>query len=206
MFRLPKKLKTKEDKVRLLQRNLYRKAKQEKKFRFYSLYDKVYSEAVLREAWGRVKANGGSSGIDGEEIEEIVRKEKVDNMIHDLQQILQRRTYQPTVVRRVEIPKPQGGIRPLGIATVRDRVVQTAMKIVLEPIFEANLHDCSYGYRPKRDAKMASDRIWADLYNKAWGVLEIDFKAYFDSISHEKLMKLLEKRITDGHMLELVSK
>jgi len=167
------------DKVRSLQRNLYRKAKQEKEYRFYSLYDKVSREDVLREAWGQVRSNQGTSGVDEEEIEEIVAEGKVESMIQELQQILKSRTYQPSAVRRVDIPKPQGGTRPLGIATVRDRVVQTAMKIVMEPIFEADFHDCSYGYRPKRDAKMASNRIREDLYNRSWGVVEIDFKSYF---------------------------
>lgn len=194
------------DKVRSLQRNLYRKAKQEKEFRFYSLYDKVYREDVLNRAWEQVKSNDGTSGIDREEIEGIVAEGKVESMLKEMQQALKERTYQPMAVRRVEIPKPQGGTRPLGIATVRDRVVQTAMKIVLEPIFEANFHACSYGYRPKRDAKMASIRVRSDLYNRSWGVLEIDFKSYFDSIVHEKLMKLMARRIADGKMLELVSR
>ena len=104
----------------------------------------------------------------------------------------------------VEIPKPKGGTRPLGIATVEDRVVQTAMKLVLEPIFEADFHDCSYGYRPKRDAKQASEAIRADLYNRAWGVVEIDFQAYFTSIPHRKLMTLITRRIADGSLLKLI--
>ena len=194
------------NKVRSLQRNLYRKAKQEKKYRFYSLYDKVYREDVLREAWAQVKANKGAGGIDEEEIDEIVAEGKEDTMILELQQQLINRSYRPNTVRRVEIPKPRGGTRPLGIATVRDRVVQTAMKIILEPIFEANFHDCSYGYRPKRDARMASVKLREELYNRSWGVLEIDFKCYFDSIDHEKLLKLVAKRIADGSMLELVKR
>jgi group II intron reverse transcriptase/maturase len=189
-----------------LQRNLYRKAKQERRFRFYSLYDKVHREDVLRSAWAQVKSNRGASGVDEEEIDEIVQAGREEEMLRTLRDSLRNRTYQPEAVRRVEIPKPRGGTRPLGIATVRDRVVQTAMKIVMEPIFEADFHDCSYGYRPKRDAKMASLRIQSDLYYRAWGVLEIDFKSYFDSISHDKLMKLIRKRIVDGRMLELVRK
>jgi group II intron reverse transcriptase/maturase len=104
----------------------------------------------------------------------------------------------------VEIPKPKGGTRPLGIATVEDRVVQTAMQLVLEPIFEADFHDCSYGYRPKRDAKQASVAIREDLYNRAWGVVEIDFQAYFTSIPHRKLMTLITKRIADGSLRKLI--
>jgi len=194
------------DKVRSLQRNLYRKAKQERSFRFYSLYDKVHREDVLREAWAQVKANRGAGGIDDEEIDEIVAQGKEDSMILELEQKLITRTYRPNAVRRVEIPKPKGGTRSLGIATVRDRVVQTAMKIVLEPIFKADFHDCSYGYRPKRDARMASVKLREDLYNRSWGVLEIDFKHYFDSIPHEKLLKLVARRVADGSMLELVKR
>ena len=125
-------------------------------------------------------------------------------MIQKLQQALRAHRYQFAPVRVVEIPKPKGGTRPLGIATVEDRVVQTAMKLVLEPIFEADFHDCSYGYRPKRDAKQASLAIREDLYNHAWGVVEIDFKSYFTSIPHGKLMKLITKRIADGSMLKLI--
>jgi group II intron reverse transcriptase/maturase len=125
-------------------------------------------------------------------------------MIEKLQTALRAHCYQFAPVRGVEIPKPKGGTRPLGIATVEDRVVQTAMKLVLEPIFEADFHDCSYGYRPKRDAKQASLAIREDLYNHAWGVVEIDFKSYFTSIPHGKLMKLITKRIAEGSMLKLI--
>jgi len=192
------------DKVRSLQRSLYRKAKQERRFRFYSLYDKVHREDVLRRAWEQVKANRGASGVDEEEIAEIIAEERVDSMIQELQEALIKRTYQFSAVRRVEIPKPKGGIRPLGIATVRDRVIQTAMKIVMEPIFEADFHDCSYGYRPKRDAKMASLKLREDLYNRSWGVLEIDFKCYFDSIPHGALLELVARRMVDGAMLGMI--
>ena len=125
-------------------------------------------------------------------------------MIQTLHEALREQRYQFAPVRVVEIPKPKGGTRPLGIATVKDRVVQTAMKLVLEPIFEADFHDCSYGYRPKRDAKQASMAIREDLYNRAWSVVEIDFQAYFTSIPHRKLMTLITKRIADGSMLKLI--
>ena len=166
------------DKVRNLQRALYRKSKQEKEARFYSLYDKVWREDVLWEAWRQVKANHGAPGIDGKTIEEIVERGQEEAMIEKLQTMLRAHCYQFAPVRGVKIPKPKGGTRPLGIATVEDRVVQTAMKLVLEPIFEADFHNCSYGYRPKRDAKQASIAIREDLYNHAWGVVEIDFKSY----------------------------
>ena len=190
--------------VRQLQRRLYGKAKQEGEARFYSLYDKVWREDVLWEAWRQVKANRGAPGIDGQSIEAVVETGDEAAMISRLQDQLRTKTYQFQPVRRVDIPKPKGGSRPLGIATVEDRVVQTAMKLVLEPIFEADFHDCSYGYRPRRDAKMASMAIRNDLYQRAWGVVEIDFKSYFTTIPHDKLMTLIRRRIVDGSMLRLI--
>src|SRR5262247_4550649 len=161
--------------VRQLQRTLYAKAKQAKEVRFYSLYDKVWREDVLWEAWQQVKANKGAPGVDGQSIEAIVAGGQEGEMIRRVHEQLRTETYRFQPVRRVDIPKPKGGTRPLGIATVEDRVVQTAMKLVLEPIFEADFHDCSYGYRPKRDAKQASQAIRDDLYNRAWSVVEMDF-------------------------------
>src|SRR5215470_5761481 len=178
------------NKVRKLQRALYHTSKQEKKKRFYSLYDKVWRADVLWEAWRQVKANKGAPGVDGMAIDWIINTGYEEEMIHKLHEALREHRYQFAPVRMVEIPKPKGGTRPLGIATVEDRVVQTAMKLVLEPIFEADFHDCSYGYRPKRDAKQASMAIRNDLYNRAGSVVEIDFQAYFTSIPHRKLMTL----------------
>jgi group II intron reverse transcriptase/maturase len=125
-------------------------------------------------------------------------------MLSQLQEQLRGQNYRFDPVRRVDIPKPKGGTRPLGIATVRDRVVQTAMKLVLEPIFEADFHPCSYGYRPQRSAKMASVAIREDLYARAWGVVEIDFRSYFTTIPHDKLMILIKQRVVDGSMLRLI--
>lgn len=154
--------------VRHLQRTLYRKAKQDKEVKFYSLYDKLWREDVLWEAWRQVKANHGAPGVDGEAIEAIVSRGGEQELISRVQEQLRAKAYRFQPVRRVDIPKPKGGTRPLGIATVDDRVVQTAMKLILEPIFEADFHDCSYGYRPKRDAKQASIAIREDLYRHAW--------------------------------------
>ena len=155
------------DKIRKLQRALYRTSKQDKKKRFYSLYDKVWRADVLWEAWRQVTANKGAPGVDGMAIEWIINTGYEEEMRNKLHEALREPQYPFAPVRVVEIPKPKGGTRPLGIATVEDRVVQTAMKLVLEPIFEADFHDCSYGYRPKRDAKQASMAIRADLYNRA---------------------------------------
>jgi len=196
--------KNSKDKVRQLQRALYYKSKQENEYRFYSLYDKMWREEVLWEAWRQVKSNKGAPGVDGKAIEDVVESGKEGEMISRLQEQLREKSYQFSPVRLVEIPKPKGGTRPLGIATVEDRVVQTAMKIVIEPIFEAGFHDCSYGYRPKRNAKQASIAIHKDLYDRAWGVVEIDFKAYFTSIPHGNLLTLISKRISDGSMLKLI--
>jgi len=193
------------NKVRQLQRSLYRKAKQEKAAKFYTLYDKIHREDVLWEAWQQVKANQGAPGVDGKSIEAIVSAQQEAEMIQSLQQKLRTKTYHFQPVRRVDIPKPKGGVRPLGIATVEDRVVQTAMKLVIEPIFEADFHDCSYGYRPQRDAKRASLAIKADLYNRGWGVVEIDFKSYFTTIPHDKLLTLIRERVVDGSMLHIIS-
>src|SRR5919198_2976050 len=190
--------------VRQLQRTLYRKAKQDKAVKFYSLYDKVWREDVLWEAWQQVKANHGAPGGDGVTIEEIVEQGQEAAMIGRLAEQLRAKTYRFQPVRRVDIPKPKGGTRPLGIAVVEDRVVQTAMKLVLEPIFEADFHPCSYGYRPKRDAKMASLAIKEDLYDRAWGVVEIDFQSYFTTIPHAKLMTLIRQRVVDGSLLRLI--
>jgi group II intron reverse transcriptase/maturase len=194
----------KTDSVRRLQRTLYRKAKQAKEVKFYSLYDKLYREDVLWEAWRQVKANKGAAGMDGESIEAVVASGQEGPMINRLQQQLCAKVYRFDPVRRVDIPKPKGGTRPLGIATVEDRVVLTAMKLILEPIFEADFHDCSYGYRPKRDAKMASTAIHDDLYRYAWGVVEIDFSSYFTTIPHNNLLTLICQRVVDGSMLRII--
>src|SRR5215475_11298157 len=194
----------KTEQVQQLQRTLYRTAKQSSAVKFYSLYDKVWRTDVLQEAWRQVKANKGAPGVDGESIEGIVSRGEEGLMLGQLQKRLRAKTYRFQPVRRVDIPKPKGGTRPLGIATVKDRVVQTAMKLVLEPIFEADFHDCSYGYRPRRDAKQASIAIRSDLYERAWGVVEIDFRSYFTTIPQDKLMILIKQRVVDGSMLRLI--
>src|SRR5262249_16843570 len=136
--------------------------------------------------------------------EAIVAGGQEREMISKLQPQLRTQTYRFRPVRRVDIPKPKGGTRSRGIATVADRVVQTAMTLVLEPIFAADFHPCSYGYRPKRDAKMAALAIKEDLYDRAWGVVEIDFQSYFTTIPHDKLVQLIKQRGVDGSLLRLI--
>jgi len=203
--RLVKSLLTPQDKVRILQRKLYAKSKKEKGFRFYSLYDKVYQKEVLEEAWAQVKANKGAAGIDGKTIKKI-KEDGEEKFILDVESELRAETYQPKAVRRVWIPKRDGKKRPLGIPTVKDRLVQTAVKIVIEPIFEADFQDCSYGFRPKRNALQATEEIRKYL---GWGlgkVVDTDIDNFFNKITHWKLMWLVSKRMVDKKILRLISK
>jgi len=190
--------------VRQLQRTLYAKAKQAKEAKFYALYDKVWRTDVLREAWQQVTANHGAPGVDGQSIEAIVAGGQEQEMIRRLQEQLRTKTSRFPPVRRVDIPKPTGGTRPLGIATVADRGVQTAMQLVLEPLFAADFPPCSYGSRPKRDAKMASLAIKEDLYDHAWGVVDIDVQRYFTTIPHATLMTVIRQRVVEGSLLRLI--
>jgi group II intron reverse transcriptase/maturase len=192
--------------VRQLQRSLYRKAKQDKEGKVSSLYDKLWRADGLWEAWRHVKANRGAPGVDGESIEALVSSGREGEMLNRVREQLRTKTTRFHPVRRVDIPKPKGGTRPLGMATGEDRVVQTAMKLILEPIFEADFHDCSYGYRPKRSAKMASVAIREDLYQGAWSVVEIDFQRYCTTIPHEKLLTLIRQRIVEGRMLRIINR
>src|SRR3972149_1263373 len=149
---------TRNVKVRALQRKLYILSKRERSYRFYSLYDKVYRMDVLMEAYGQCRANKGKPGVDGVTFDDIERL-GLQSWLEDISEVLRNRAYKPQPVKRVNIPKPDGGIRPLGIPTIRDRVIQTACKIVIEPIFEAHLNGGSYGYRPKKGAADAVKQI-----------------------------------------------
>lgn len=192
------------ERVLLLRGKLYQKAKQEKGYKFYILYDKLYSPYMLREAWQQVRANGGSPGIDGTTIKDI-EAYGVDAYLTELGEELRKRTYKPMAVKRVMIPKANGGERPLGIPVVKDRIAQAVCKLVLEPIFEADFEESSYGFRPNRSSKDAMASIKAHLQSGKTSVLDADLSKYFDTIPHDKLMITLKERITDPRVLDLIN-
>jgi RNA-directed DNA polymerase len=191
------------DKVRELQIKLYRKAKNEPEFRFYLLYDKVYREDFLLRAWVLAKANHGAPGVDGKSFEDI-ESEGVMKWLDGLRKDLHDQTYRPQPVRRVMIPKPGGGERPLGIPTIRDRVVQTAAKLILEPILEADMEPNAHAYRPRRSAKDAIQEVDKLLYQGYTDIVDADLSKYFDTIPHSELMQCVARRIVDKRMLHLV--
>lgn len=195
---------TSQVKARQLQRTLYLCAKGSKKRRFHALYDKMYRPDILWEAWQRVKRNRGSSGVDNQTLEDISDYGE-KKFLNELYMELKEKDYHPQPVLRTYIPKDEGKKRPLGIPTVKDRIAQMAMKIVIEPIFEADFKECSYGFRPKRNAHQAIAKIRKESKRRYW-VLDVDIQGYFDNINHEKLMKLVEQRINDRRMLKLIRK
>ena len=193
------------DKVRELQRKLFTAAKCNPGRRFHALFDRIWRGDVLLEAWRRVRSNRGAAGIDGETLK-MVEQRGVDEFLLELQGILRAGKYRPSPVRRVYIPKPDGRQRPLGIPTVRDRVVQMATKIVLEPIFEAGFRDCSYGFRPRRNATQALEVIRVTGGRGQYWVVDGDIKGFFDAIDHDLLMEKVERRVSDRRVLKLVRK
>src|SRR5438876_12225727 len=182
------------ERIRSLQRKLYCKAKAEPAFRFYLLYDKIHREDILNHAYALARANAGAPGVDGETFAAIAAAGK-EAWLAGLRQELITKTYRPAPVRRVMIPKPGGGERPLGIPTIRDRVVQTAAKLVLEPIFEADFDDAAYGYRPGRSGVQAVQAVHDALRRGRTEVVDADLSKYFDTIPHAALMKSVARRI-----------
>jgi RNA-directed DNA polymerase len=191
------------EKIRMLQRKLYSKAKNEPEYRFYLLYDKIYRDDVLAHSWALAKANGGAPGVDGETFERI-ESTGLEEWLSGIRNELRSKTYKPQAVRRVMIPKAGGGERPLGIPTIRDRVVQTATKLVIEPIFEADLEPVAYGYRPKRSAQGAVEKVQEHLRAGYTDVVDADLSKYFDTIPHAELMQSLARRIVDRDVLHLI--
>jgi len=190
--------------IRTLQRKLYQKAKQEPGYRFYALYDKVYRPDILAHAYRLVKAAGGCAGADGRAFEDIEGGGEIARFLAELGEALRAKTYRADPVLRVMIPKDRDSERPLGIPTIRDRVAQMAAKIVLEPIFEADFCDCSYGFRPKRSAHQAIDAIATGMNQGYTQVIDADVSKYFDSIPHAKLLATVAERVADGAMLHLL--
>lgn len=191
------------DKIRQLQEKLYLKAKQEPDYRFYLLYDKVYREDILNHAWRLVREHNGAPGVDGVSCERIEAR-GVAEWLAGISKELHEQTYKPDPVRRVMILKRGGGERPLGIPTIRDRVVQTAAKLVLEPIFEADFEPNAYGYRPEHSAKDAVQEVHRGLRQGYWEVVDADLSRYFDTIPHAELVQSLARRIADGKLLRVL--
>lgn len=193
------------DKVRELQRKLFAAAKCSQGRRFHALYDRIQRRDVLLEAWKRVRANGGAAGVDGESIAKI-EADGVPTFLESIQRQLREGTYCPRPVRRKYIPKPDGRQRPLGIPTVRDRVVQQATKLVIEPIFEADFRPCSFGFRPKRSATQAKEAIRLTGGQGHRWVVDADIRGFFDAIDQDLLMERVERRISDRQVLKLIRK
>ena len=191
-----------------LRRKIYSKAKTEKQWKFWGLYCHISKKEVLEEAYRSAKANGGAPGIDGTSFEDI-EAEGAGGFLEGIRQELLSRTYRPMSNRRVEIPKENGKTRILGIPTVRDRVVQGALKLILEPIFEADFRGCSYGYRPRRHAHQAIDRVTRGILQGLTRVVDVDLSGYFDNIRHHLLLEQVGRRVQDAeimHLLRLILK
>lgn len=195
---------TTECKIERLRTMLGLKAKQEPQFRFYSLYGHIYRMDMLRQAWSSVEKNGGSPGVDQASIQGYRETGQIEQLLNEIHEELKSKIYRPSPVKRVYIPKANGQRRPLGIPTVKDRIVQTATLMVLEPIFEADFQYCSYGFRPGRSAHDALKEVHNNLKEGYLEVYDADLQAYFDTIPHDKLLLCVEKRIADRHVVRLI--
>jgi group II intron reverse transcriptase/maturase len=193
------------ERLSVLQEKLYQKAKQERGYKFYVLYDKMFIPYILREAWKAVRSNEGAPGVDGVTIAEVERS-GIEQYLKELGEDLRKQTYTPKAVKRVMLPKANGGLRPIGIPTVRDRIAQTACKMILEPIFEADFEESSYGFRPKRSSKDAMTAIKEQLKQGKTEIYDADLSKYFDTIPHDKLQIALKERIADPRILKLINK
>ncbi|MEV6319540.1 group II intron reverse transcriptase/maturase [Streptomyces sp. NPDC051776] len=191
-------------KVRKLQRRLWTAAEQSPERRFHALYDRIHRGDVLWEAWERVRVNRGSAGVDRVTLAFVEKEYGVGRMLGELQSSLRAGMYRPAPARRVDIPKPQGGVRPLRIPAVRDRVAQQAAKIVMEPVFEAGFSSCSYGFRPKRSATQAMERLRVGFSKGYHFVVEFDIRSFFDEIDHDRLLAEVGRRVSDRRVLNLV--
>lgn len=190
--------------VRELQKVLGQAAKDDPRRRFHSLYDKVYSKRVLQEAWIQVKKNGGRGGVDGKEFIDYEIPEQVNELLKEIQNELIEGRYKPDAVLRVHIPKPDGKERPLGIPTIRDRVVQAAAKLILEPIFEVDFKDFSYGFREGKSSHQAMQAVWKWMNFGYTEVIDADIQGFFDNIPHDKLLQSVARRVSDGKMMRLI--
>ena len=196
-------------KLQAFQRKIYLKAKQNPKYKFYCLYDKVFRLDTLKEAYRKVKANKGAAGIDGMKFSDLEGKE--EEFINGIQIELKKKTYRPNRLREVQIPKKNGKTRTLKIPTIKDRVVQMAVKLIIEPIFEADFKDCSYGYRPKKSAQQAIGEINKTLFKEIYKpedqrkeIKSIDLTDCFNTIPHKELIQMIAKRIIDRQLLKLI--